>query len=140
MLFWKLVSLTVFQSSFLFFTTFEIILGGHICLARSCDFKQTKTCNWWHIPYKVAEHSFGSLWVYIIFQIMARERLQPTSWNLASEQYTDERFEWQVKFDVFVVSMSTWTIENNLKISLLPSLQNICSLDFPINLHTAYYN
>ena len=49
-------------------------------------------------------------------------------------------FDWQVKFDVFVVSMATWTIEYNLKISLLLSLQRIHSLDFPINLHKAYYN
>ena len=41
---------------------------------------------------KVAEHSFGSLWIYAICQIMVRERLQITSWNLASEKYTDERF------------------------------------------------
>ena len=27
-------------------------------------------------------------------------------------------FDWQVKFDVFVVSMATWTIEYNIKISL----------------------
>ena len=40
----------------------------------------------------MAEHSFGILWVYVICQIMARERLQLTSWNLASEKYTDERF------------------------------------------------
>ena len=26
--------------------------------------------------------------------------------------------DWQVKFDVFVVSMATWTIEYNIKISL----------------------
>ena len=43
-------------------------------------------------PLKVAEHSFGSVWVYVICQIMARERLQLTSWNLASEKYTDQRF------------------------------------------------
>ena len=49
-------------------------------------------------------------------------------------------FDWQVKFDVFVVSMATWTIEYNLKISLLLSLHKIRSLDFPINLPTAYYN
>ena len=49
-------------------------------------------------------------------------------------------FDWQVKFDVFVVFMATWTIEYNLKISLLLSLHKIRSLDFPINLHTAYYN
>ena len=51
-----------------------------------------------------------------------------------------KNFDWQVKFDVFVVSMATWTIEYNLKISLLLSLHKIRSLDFPINLHTAYYN
>ena len=49
-------------------------------------------------------------------------------------------FDWQVKFDAFVVSMATWTIEYNLQISLLLTLQQIFSLDFPINLHTAYYN
>ena len=42
--------------------------------------------------FKVAEHSFGGLWVYVICQIMARERLQLTCWNLASEKYTDEKF------------------------------------------------
>ena len=41
---------------------------------------------------KVAEHSNGSLWVYVICQIMTREGLQLKSWNLASEKYTDERF------------------------------------------------
>ena len=41
---------------------------------------------------KVAEHSFGSFWVYVICQIMAREGLQLTSWNLASGKYIDERF------------------------------------------------
>ena len=40
----------------------------------------------------VAEHSFGSLWVYVICQIIAREGSQLTSWNLAYEKYTDERF------------------------------------------------
>ena len=49
-------------------------------------------------------------------------------------------FDWQVKLDVFVVSMATWTIEYNLEISLLLSLNKIRSLDFPLNLHTAYYN
>ena len=38
---------------------------------------------------KVAEHSFGSFWVYVICQIMARKKLQLTSWNFTS---TDERF------------------------------------------------
>ena len=49
-------------------------------------------------------------------------------------------FDWQVKFDIFVVSMATWTIEYNLKIPLLLSLHKIRSLDFPMNLHTAYYS
>ena len=89
---------------------------------------------------KVAEHSFGSLWVNVICQIMARERLQLTSWNLASEKYTDERSWLTGKIWRFVVSMATWTIEYNLKISILLSLHKIRSLDFPINLQTAYYN
>ena len=41
---------------------------------------------------KLAEHSLGSLWVYVICQIMARKRLQLTSWNLEREKYTDETF------------------------------------------------
>ena len=92
--------------------------------------------------FKVAAQSFGSLWVYVICQIVVRERLQLTSWNLASEKYSTlmKDFDWQVKFDVFVVFMATRTIEYNLKISLLLSLHKIRSLDFPINLRTAYYN
>ena len=49
-------------------------------------------------------------------------------------------FDWQVKFDIFVVSIAAWTIEYNLKISLLLSLQKIHSLAFPINFHMAHYN
>ena len=89
---------------------------------------------------KVAEHSIVSYRVYVICQIMAKKRLQLTSWNLASENILMKDFDWQVKCDVFVVSMATWTIEYNLKISLLLSLHKIRSLDFPMNLHTAYYN
>ena len=51
-----------------------------------------------------------------------------------------EDFYWQVKFDFLEVSMATRTIEYNLKISLLLSLQKNHSLDFSFNLHTAYYN
>ena len=36
--------------------------------------------------------------------------------------------------------MATWMTEYNLTFSLLLSLHKIRSLDFPINLHTAYYN
>ena len=60
---------------------------------------------------KVAEHSFGSLWVYVICQIMARERLQLTNWNLASEKYTDIRF-WlagkMCRFGSFHGNMKDW--------------------------------
>ena len=35
--FWKRVSLSVFQSSFLFFVTIDMILGRHICFSQSCD-------------------------------------------------------------------------------------------------------
>ena len=61
---------------------------------------------------KVAEHCFGSLWIYVICQIMVRERLQITSWDLASEKYTDERFWLTVKmwrFRSFHGNMKDWT-------------------------------
>ena len=48
--------------------------------------------------------------------------------------------DWQVKFDVFAVFMATWMTEYNLEFSLLLNLHKIRSLDFPLNLHTAYYN
>ena len=51
-----------------------------------------------------------------------------------------KNLDWQVKCDVFVISMATWTLEYNLNISILLSLHKIRPLDFPINLHTAYYN
>ena len=35
--FWKCVSLSVFQSSFLFFVTIDMILEGRICFSQSCD-------------------------------------------------------------------------------------------------------
>ena len=50
-----------------------------------------------------------------------------------------KNFDWQVKCDVFTVSIATWTIEYNLKIPLLLSLNKIRLLDFPTSLHTAYY-
>ena len=61
---------------------------------------------------KVAEQSFGSLWVHVICQIMAIERLQFTNWNLASEKCTDERF-WLTgkmwRFLSFHGNMNDWT-------------------------------
>ena len=60
---------------------------------------------------KVAEHSFGSLWLYVICSIMARKRLQLTSWNLANENYTNERF-WLTgkfwRFRSFHGNMNDW--------------------------------
>ena len=41
--FWKLVNLTVFQSPFLLFVTFNIMIERHICLKWSCDFV---ICQW----------------------------------------------------------------------------------------------
>ena len=63
---------------------------------------------------------------------------QAETWQVKNILIKD--FDWQIKFDVFVVSMATWTIEYNLKISPLLSLHKIRLLYFPINLHTAYYN
>ena len=63
---------------------------------------------------------------------------QAETWQVKNILMKD--FDWQVKFDFFVVSMATWRIDYNLKISLLLSLHKIHSLDFPINLHAAYYN
>ena len=60
---------------------------------------------------KVSEHSFSSLWVCVICQIIARERLQVTSWNLASEKYTDEKFWLTAKiwrFRSFHGNMNDW--------------------------------
>ena len=62
---------------------------------------------------------------------------QAETWQVKNILMKD--FAWQVKFDIFVVSVATWTIEYNLKISLLLSLQKTPSLDFPINLHVANY-
>ena len=78
--------------------------------------------------YGGSEHSFGSLWVYVICQIMARERLQLISWTWQVKNILTKYFDRQVKFDV--VSMVTWTIEFNVKISFLLSLHKIRSLDF----------
>ena len=63
---------------------------------------------------------------------------QAKTWQVNNILIKD--FDRQVKCNVFVVSMATWAIEYNLKISLPLSLHKISSLDFPINLHTAYYN
>ena len=94
-----------------------------------------------HVPrVKVAEHSFGSLWVHVICQIMAIERLQLTNETWQVKNILMKGFDWQVKCDVFLVSMETWTIEYSLKISVSLSLHKILPLDFPINLHTAYCN
>ena len=48
---------------------------------------------------------------------------QAETWQVENMLMKD--FDLQVKFDIFVVSMATWTIEYNLKILLLLSLQKI---------------
>ena len=67
---------------------------------------------------------------------VAAHKLKLDKWNICWWKFLIDRY----KFDVFVVFMATWTIEYNLKISFFLSLHKIRSLDFPINLHTAYYN
>ena len=74
-----------------------------------------------HHMIKVAEHSFGILWVYVICQIMQEKGCssQAETWQVRNILMND--CDWQVKSQVFVVSMATWTIEYNLEISLLLS-------------------
>ena len=103
-------------------------------LSNSSFFSPTVfVLRWLNIVLAVSEYmSFAKLW---------QEKgcsSQAETWQVENILMKD--FDWQVKFDIFVVSMATWTIEYYLKISLLLSLQKIHSLDFPINLHTAYYN
>ena len=87
--------------------SYQIIFLSHIQMNKLPEL-QMRVRN---MNVKVAEHSFGSLWVYVIYQIMARERLQLTSWNLASEKYTDERF-WLTgkiwRFRSFHGNMNDW--------------------------------
>ena len=67
--------------------------------------------GWTSADVKVAEHSFVSLWVQATRQIMARERFQLTSWNLASSKYTDKWF-WLTgkisRFRSFHGNMNDW--------------------------------
>ena len=63
---------------------------------------------------------------------------QAKTWQV--EYIVMKEFDWQVKCDVFVVSMATWAINYNLQMSLLLSLHKFRSLYFLINLYTAYYN
>ena len=69
----------------------------------------------WPVLFKVAEHSFGSLWVYFFCQIMARESCssQAESYKLFKNTLMKD---WLVKFELSVVSMTAWMIEYNLKI------------------------
>ena len=88
--------------SFLFCFFFLIYLHDHALLrSRSFATMVTRSNDFSFLLLLIRLNSagalrwlntVGSLWVYIICQIMARERLQLTSWNLASEKYTDERF------------------------------------------------
>ena len=89
---------------------------------------------------KVAEHSLA-VCAYMSFAKSRQGKdcsSQAETWQVKNILMED--FYWQVEFDFLEVSMATRTIECNLKISLLLSLQKNHSLDFSINLHTAYYN
>ena len=102
------------------------------CKVEKCDHVQNDL-RWLNTVLAVSEYmSFSKLW---------QEKgctSQAETWQVENILMKD--FDWQVKFDIFVVSMATWTIEYNLKISLFLSLQKIHSLDFPIKLYTAYYS
>ena len=110
--------------------SYQIIFLSHIQMNKLPEL-QMRVRN---INFKVAKHSFGSLWVYFIYQIIASSQAE-TLKNILMKD-----FGWLVKCDVFIVSMATLTIKYSLKISLLLSLHKILSLDFAINLHTAYFN
>ena len=95
-----------------FNTSFELALTGRLEKRENQENQVTFLIfriNW--IRIKVAQHCFASLWVYVICQIMARGRLQLTSWNLASEKCTDERF-WLTgkiwRFRSFHGNMNDW--------------------------------
>ena len=92
-----------------------------------------KRLRWLNTVLAVCEYtSFAKSWQEKGYNSQAE------TWQV--KKYTDVKyFDWQVKCDFFVVSMVTWTLGKNLKISLL-NLHKVRSLDFPINLHTAYYN
>ena len=83
---------------------------GNISLLLSLYFLAS-----WPVLFKVAEHSFGSLWVYFFYQIMARESCssQAESYKLFKNILMKD---WLVKFELSVVSMTAWMIEYNLKI------------------------
>ena len=98
----------------------------------SCGEHAVSYLRWLNTILAVSDYmSFAKSW-------QEKGSSQAETWQVKNILMKD--FDWQVKFDIFVVSMATWTIEHNLKISLLLSLHKIRSLDFPINLYTAYYN
>ena len=123
----------------------RVILNNGVMIGNEKERKKTgifqeKVKNWRYVILRwlnkvlvVCEYtSFAKSW---------REKgcsSQAETWQVQNTLMKD--FAWLVKFDIFVVSMATWTIEYNLKISLLLSLQKTSSLDLPINLHVANYN
>ena len=107
--------------------------GNSLFKRRFCRHYRCGRLRWLNTVLAVCEYmSFGKSWQEKGYSSQAK------TWQVKNILMKD--FDWQVKCDVFVVSMATWTIECNLKTLLLPSLHKIRSLDFPIDLHTAYYN
>ena len=117
---------------FVFAWHWKTDLNFAFCFSFSHHFEK-RIIRWLNTVLAVCEYmSFAKSW---------QEKgcsSQAETWQVKNILMKD--FDWQVKLNVFAVSMATWIIEYNLKISHFFSLHKICSLDFPINLHTAYYN
>ena len=111
------------------------LLQGSVCLNAFCHRTSQRCLRWLNTVLAVCEYmSFARSW---------QEKgcsSQAETWQVKNILMKD--FYWHIKFDDFLVSMATWTIEYNLEISLLLSLKKIHTLDFPLtdNLHIAYYN
>ena len=95
---------------------------GGICLAAAGKFLQ-KSCEFVlylkpfckiksiKFSFKVAQHSFGSLWVFVICQSWQEKGRSSQAVSFASEKYTDEIF-WLMskmwRFRSFHGNMSDW--------------------------------
>ena len=84
------IMLLKFPSSF--WLVFYVLIRKFISTLYLHYFKLNMTVDLPKHVFKVSEHNFGNSWVCVLCQIMASERLQLTSWNLASEKYTDRKF------------------------------------------------
>ena len=118
----------------------KVMYGLVMCLYYSVCIFLLLGCSLAEVLCKVAEHSFGSLWVYIICQIMARESCSSQAESYKLKNILMKDFDWLLEFDFPQFPWQHERLNTILKFLLLLSLRNIHSLDFSINLHTAYYN